>query len=85
LRYRIDQIDENFLELLARRMQLSIELGEYKKANNMPILQTSRYSEIIERRAEFGETLDLDPDFVREVMQEIHEESIRRQMNLMNH
>jgi chorismate mutase len=84
LRYRIDQIDENLLELLARRMQLSIELGEYKKANNMPILQTSRYSEIIERRAEFGETLDLDPDFVREVMQEIHEESIRRQMNVMN-
>jgi len=85
LRYRIDQIDENLLELLARRMQLSIELGEYKKANNMPILQTYRYSEIIERRAEFGETLDLEPNFVREVMQEIHEESIRRQMNVMNH
>jgi chorismate mutase len=84
LRYRIDQVDEALLELLARRMQLSDELGEYKKANDMPIFQTTRYSEIIERRAEFGEVLDLDPDFVRDMMKEIHEESIRRQMNAMN-
>ena len=84
LRYRIDQIDESLLELLARRMQLSDELGEYKKANDMPILQTSRYSEIIERRAEFGETLDLDTNFVQEMMKEIHEESIRRQLAVMN-
>jgi chorismate mutase len=84
LRYRIDQVDEGVLELLARRMQLSDELGEYKRANNMPILQTTRYSEIIERRAEFGEVLDLDPEFVMQIMKEIHEESIRRQMTVMN-
>jgi chorismate mutase len=83
LRYRIDQIDEGLLELLSRRMQLSDELGEYKKANNMPILQTTRYSEIIERRAELGETLDLSPDFVQDIMKEIHEESIRRQIAVM--
>jgi len=84
LRYRIDQVDEALLELLARRMQLSDELGEYKKANDMPVLQTTRYSEIIERRAEFGETLDLNPDFVQEIIKEIHEESVRRQMNVMS-
>ena len=80
LRYRIDQIDGALLDLLARRMHLSVELGEYKKANDMPILQTSRYSEIIERRVELGETFDLDSEFVREVITAIHEESIRRQM-----
>ena len=84
MRYRIDQVDEALLELLAQRMLLSDELGEYKKANDMPILQTTRYSEIIERRAEFGEMLDLNPDFVQEIIKEIHEESIRRQMNVMN-
>jgi chorismate mutase len=84
LRYRIDQIDESVLEHLAQRMQLSLELGEYKKANNMPILQTTRYSEIIDRRADFGHTLHLDPDFVRKVMTEIHEESIRQQMAVMD-
>ena len=84
LRYRMDQIDEGILDLLARRMQLSDELGEYKKAYDMPILQTTRYSEIIERCAEFGVTLDLDPEFVRKMMKDIHEESIRRQMDVMD-
>ena len=84
LRYRMDQIDEGLLDLLARRMQISDELGEYKKTHDMPILQTTRYSEIIERRAEFGETLDLDPEFVRKIMKDIHEESIRRQLTVMD-
>ena len=84
LRYRMDQIDEGLLDLLARRMQLSNELGEYKKTHDMPILQTTRYSEIIERRTEFGEALDLDPDFVRKIMKDIHEESIRRQLTVMD-
>lgn len=84
LRCRIDQIDEGILELLARRMHVSIELGEYKKANNMPILQTTRYSEIIERREEIGKTFNLEPEFVRVVMREIHEESVRAQIAVMN-
>jgi chorismate mutase len=60
LRCKIDQIDENLLELLARRMQVSLEIGQYKKKNNMPVLQTMRYSELIEKRAAFGKTLDLE-------------------------
>ena len=84
LRWQIDQIDESILELLARRMRVSVEMGEYKKKNNMPALQTIRYSEIIEHCTEFGKTLDLTPDFVREVIKEIHEESIRKQMEVMN-
>jgi len=84
LRYRIDQIDENLLELLARRMQLSDELGEYKKVHGMPILQTTRYSELIERRAEYGEAINLNPEFVQQIMKEIHEEAIRRQIGAMD-
>jgi chorismate mutase len=84
LRCRIDQIDEGILELLARRRHVSIELGAYKKANDMPILQTTRYSEIIERREAIGKSLNLDSDFVRKVIREIHEESVRTQIAVMN-
>ena len=84
LRCRLDQIDDGILELLAQRMRIAVEIGAYKKAHSMPILQTMRYSEIIERSAEFGKTLDLDPDFVREVVKTIHEESVRKQMTVMN-
>ena len=84
LRWQIDQIDESILELLARRMHVSAEMGEYKRNHDMPALQMMRYSEIIEHCTAYGKTLDLDPDFVHGVIKEIHEESVRKQMDVMN-
>ena len=46
----------------------------------MPILQSPRYSEILEKRSCMGEQMDLSPDFVKEILKEIHEESVRQQM-----
>ena len=84
LRWQIDQIDESILEYLARRMHVSAEMGEYKRKNNMPALQTIRYSEIIKHCTAYGQTLGLDPEFVQGVIKEIHEESVRKQMDVMN-
>lgn len=83
LRCRIDRIDEQLLELLARRMQVSQEIGVYKKEHDMPVLQTARYGEVLNQRAELGRAMDLDPDFVREILKEVHEESVRRQIAVM--
>lgn len=84
LRRQIDNIDEGLLELLAKRMRISREIGIYKKEHNMPILQTPRYGEILENRAKMGTAMDLNPDFVKEILREIHEESVRQQMEIMN-
>lgn len=84
LRRQIDGIDENLLELLAKRMRISREIGVYKKEHRMPILQTPRYGEILENRTKAGVAMDLNPDFVQAVLKEIHEESIRQQMIVMN-
>ncbi|MDR2920913.1 MAG: bifunctional 3-deoxy-7-phosphoheptulonate synthase/chorismate mutase type II [Tannerella sp.] len=83
LRRQIDHIDENLLELLAKRMRISREIGVYKKEHNMPILQTPRYGEILENRTKAGVTMDLNPDFVGKILKEIHEESVRQQMEIM--
>ncbi|MDR1556070.1 MAG: bifunctional 3-deoxy-7-phosphoheptulonate synthase/chorismate mutase type II [Tannerellaceae bacterium] len=83
LRRQIDQIDEQLLELLAKRMRISREIGVYKKEHNMPVLQSPRYSEILEKRSRIGEAMELNPDFVREILKEIHEESVRQQMIIM--
>ena len=72
------------LNLLAKRMRISKEIGVYKKEHNMPILQSPRYSEILEKRSCMGEQMDLSPDFVKEILKEIHEESVRQQMIIMN-
>jgi chorismate mutase len=84
LRRQIDGIDEGLLELLAKRMRISREIGVYKKEHNMPVLQTPRYGEIMESRSKAGLTMDLNPDFVKKILSEIHEESVRQQMLVIN-
>ncbi|MDR0700509.1 MAG: bifunctional 3-deoxy-7-phosphoheptulonate synthase/chorismate mutase type II [Tannerella sp.] len=84
LRHQIDSIDEGLLELLAKRMRISREIGIYKKEHNMPILQTPRYGEILENRTKMGASMDLNVDFVKKILTEIHEESVRQQMMIMN-
>lgn len=84
LRRQIDEIDENILELLAKRMRISREIGVFKKEHNMPILQSPRYSEILEKRGAMAGSMELNPEFVKEIVKEIHEESVRQQMEIMN-
>lgn len=82
LRKQIDEIDEQLLAILAKRNRISREIGIYKKENNMPVLQTGRYNEILEKRASMGEAMNLDKEFVFAIMKAIHEESVRIQLAL---
>lgn len=80
LRSKIDRIDDELLELLARRMQVSRDIGKYKRANNLPIVQPLRYNDLMQRRVSLGSTLDINPDFLRSLLALIHEESVRQQL-----
>ena len=82
LRKQIDEIDEQLLAILAKRNRISREIGIYKKENDMPVLQTGRYNEILEKRASMGEAMNLDKEFVFAIMKAIHEESVRIQLAL---
>ncbi|MDO4758561.1 MAG: bifunctional 3-deoxy-7-phosphoheptulonate synthase/chorismate mutase type II [Rikenellaceae bacterium] len=83
LRHEIDKLDDELLTLLARRMQVADEIGRYKKAHNMSVLQSQRYEEILARRARQAVELGMDREFMRSVMQAIHEESIRHQQKVI--
>lgn len=83
LRKQIDEIDEQLLTILAKRMRISKEIGTYKKEHNMPILQSGRYNDILENRAKQGEAMNLSAEFVTEIMKAIHEESVKVQMEIM--
>ena len=83
LRRQIDTIDNDMFDLLAKRMRVSREIGIYKKEHNMSVLQSARYDEIIQKRIEIGETLGLSPDFSMKILEAVHEESIRNQMEEM--
>ena len=83
LRRQIDEIDEQLLVLLGKRMRISREIGTYKKEHNMPVLQSGRLNEILEHRCKMGETMDLSADFVLDIMKAIHDESVKVQMDIM--
>ena len=80
LRGDIDQIDHELLELLAKRMEISKRIGEYKKAHNMMVVQLGRHDTIMKERTDTGERLGLPKLFVGRIMSAIHEESVKRQL-----
>lgn len=83
LRKQIDELDNDLLELLAKRMRVSKEIGLYKKEHNMPILQSQRYEEILEDRVKQAGKMDMSEDFMKTVLIAIHEESVRQQIQVM--
>lgn len=84
LRQQIDLIDDELLSILSKRMRISQEIGQYKKEHNMPVLQTLRYDEILGKRIAQAKELGLGSDFMKSVLESIHEESIRQQINILN-
>ncbi len=83
LRQQIDELDNDLLELLAKRMRVCEEIGHYKKEHDMPILQTGRYEEILEKRISQGHSMDMSEDFMKTILVAIHEESVRHQAEIM--
>ena len=84
VRRQIDELDNQLLDLLAKRMRISREIGLYKKEHDMPILQATRYDEILNKRVEQACNMDMDGEFMKTILAAIHEESIRQQMVIIN-
>ena len=84
LRRQIDELDNQLLDLLAKRMRVSREIGQYKKEHDMPVLQTARYDEILSKRVGQAQDMDMDGEFMKTILAAIHEESIRQQMVIIN-
>jgi chorismate mutase len=65
-------------------MSISREIGRFKKANNLRVVQPARYQDVMNARVDEGNRLGLDPDFTQRIMQAIHEDSVRQQLDIMN-
>ena len=84
LRAKIDILDENLLYTLGARMKVSRQIGEYKKANNVAILQTSRWDKVLAKVVAKGQEYDLPEDFIKEVFNAIHEASVEIQNKVIS-
>ena len=78
-RTSIDELDAALLGLLSRRMEISRQIARIKREKQMPLLQTRRWQTVLDNALRKAEALQLDEDFVRDVMNRIHEASIEAQ------
>jgi len=84
LRQQIDLYDDHLLDLLEQRMKVAETIGKYKKENNITILQSSRWDEIIKKVIVKGQTKGLSSEIIDTIFKAIHQESINHQMKVMN-
>lgn len=80
LRQQLDETDDTLFFLLLRRMQISRQIGAFKREHNLPVLQEKRYAEVLSRRLAWARENNLDEEAVRRIMDAIHEESCRWQL-----
>jgi chorismate mutase len=84
LRSQIDQIDNEMLELIGNRMDITHKIGNFKKENDVTVFQINRWKEIMETRQPFGISKGLSPVFVDKLLQLLHDESIKIQTEILN-
>ncbi|KQS35768.1 chorismate mutase [Pedobacter sp. Leaf194] len=84
LRKSIDKIDDILLQKLGERMAIVEKIGEFKRDNQVTILQVNRWDAIIKKGHAFAKALKLDLNFTEKFLELMHGESIRKQTEIMN-
>ena len=84
LRQQINHLDDELMFILSQRMKISEKIAQYKKENDITILQTKRWNEILERACAKGEKLGLSKEFITKYLDAVHLESITHQTKIFN-
>jgi len=83
-RMKIAQLDDKLFDFLTERMQLAEKVGMFKREHNITILQQEHWVKIINSRLLKSQEYNLSERFIRQLMDSIHQESIRHQTKVMN-
>ena len=79
LRNQINHLDDEMMQILSQRMKVAENIANYKKENNITILQTNRWNEILNRACQRAEKLGLSKEFITKYFDAVHMESISHQ------
>ena len=75
-RKQIDELDNELLQILAKRMKIVVKIGKYKKANNIAPLDKKRWQEVLTSKLSKAELLDLSKDLIETIYEHIHKHSL---------
>lgn len=77
LRQEIDQLDQQLWAIIGQRVDVAREIGEWKRVHGEPVMQPKRYQQVLNQCLEYGKRYGLSETLIREVMEALHEESVR--------
>jgi chorismate mutase len=83
LRIEIDDADSQILDILGNRMKVSDQIGKIKKKQNVAILQSERWKNILKKMISDGKQRGLSEDFILKIFKAIHQESINHQEKIL--
>jgi chorismate mutase len=81
IRLVLDSMDAEIVDIIGKRMEVVKKLAQIKEKYNMPIFQQDRWCEIVDSRNEWGQANDLNPEFILQLFQLIHDKSIKTQFD----
>jgi chorismate mutase len=84
LRHQINHLDDELMQILGQRMKIAEKIAVYKKENDITILQTNRWNEILDRACQRAEKLGLSKEFITKYFDAVHMESISHQTKIFN-
>ena len=84
LRSQINVVDDQLIDLLGKRMKVADQIGALKKEQNVAVLQSRRWNEILGNMVLEGEQKGLSEEFVLRMFKAIHQESINNQEKIIN-
>ena len=79
LRDLIDQLDDEIAQKLGSRMDIAERIGDHKREHQVAILQPERWERVMRKQLKLAGHLGLSAAFMKEFMDAVHRESIRRQ------
>lgn len=84
IRCMLDEVDDELLQLLAKRMEMVKDLGRLKKQENLSVLQMERWKNVVRRGLDAAARRGLDPGFVQNLLNCIHTEALRLQHDIID-
>ncbi|GEM_PF-927208 len=72
LRIEIDDVDEHIVELLAKRVEIVKKIGEYKKNNDIAVLDEERFKKVLKNVKDKAEKKAVSSEFICDIYKKIH-------------
>ncbi len=83
-RQTIDVLDQQLVEVLSQRFAAISNIGTYKSEHNLSVYQRDRWDDVIDSRIAHAKKLGVGEDFMRKLLMDIHDESIKLQEGSMH-